>query len=427
MRKTRWLAVSAVTLAVAIGVSSCSSDGQGSATDTTTGAEQTTDGQGSTGDEFVIGLALSQSGNMAPFDVEPGNAAMLAIDQINADGGVNGTKIRAITKDVRSDPDTVGTVAAELISQKVNLLVLPCDLDLSAPGDTAAQAAGVPAISICAGDPKMADLKTFGNFVFTANAGSDVEGATGASWAYKTKNWKTAYLLQDESIEYTKSAGRYFAAEFEGLGGKIVGKDSFPGGDNVDVSSQVSRIKAISPQPDFIYVASWNPGGATAIKQIRQAGIETPVVGPAALDGQLLIDIVGQAQQVYVTPFACYNYCSGQESASLDKFVADYKAKYSAEPSSSYALLGYNMVLAIEQAISGATSFSGDDVRQALENSAPAKTPIGDIKYFSPTCHKIIDMPLTVVEANEGKITFVEQHKLDGIPDLNDQNACASQ
>src|SRR5699024_6066187 len=150
------------------------------------------------------------------------------------------------SKDVRSEPDTVGTVAAEFISDDVDLLVFPCDLDLSAPGVTAAQAAGIPAISICAGDPKMADLTTFGDFVFTANAGSDVEGATGASWAFNDQDWATAYLLQDESIEYTKSAGRYFAAKFEELGGEIAGRDSFPGGDNVDISSQVSRIRDLA-------------------------------------------------------------------------------------------------------------------------------------------------------------------------------------
>src|SRR5690554_1747793 len=111
----------------------------------------------------------------------------------------------------------------------------------------------------------MADATTLGDFVFSANAGSDVEGATGASWAFD-HGWKSAYLLQDESIEYTKSADRYFEAKFEGVGGTIVGNDSFTGGDNVDVSSQISRLKGDAASADFIYVASRNPGGATAIR-----------------------------------------------------------------------------------------------------------------------------------------------------------------
>ncbi|MEV8252875.1 ABC transporter substrate-binding protein [Rhodoglobus sp. NPDC076762] len=382
------------------------------------------DSGGGDADEIVIGMALSQSGNMAPFDVEPGNAALLKIDEINAAGGINGKQIRAVVKDVRSDQATVGTVATELISDGIDLLVTPCDFDLSAQGALNAQAAGVPAVSICAGDPKMADATTLGDFVFSANAGSDVEGATGASWAY-SNGWTSAYLLQDESIEYTKSAGLYFAAELEELGGTVVGNDSFPGGDNVDVSSQISRLKSEGSNVDFIYVASWNPGGATAIRQIRDAGIDTPIVGPAALDGQLLLDIVGNADEVYYTPFACYEYCSGQDAPELDEFVANYTEKFDAPPSTSYALLGYNMVIALAEAFEIADGGDGTALRDALQDSGAVTTPIGDVTYFSDTCHKITDMPLSVVKVSGGEVTFVEQHTIDGIPNLSDGNACA--
>ena len=376
-------------------------------------------------DDIVIGFALSQSGNMAPFDSEPGKAALLKIDEINKAGGIDGKQIKTIVKDVRSDPATVGTVVTELIASRVNLVVTPCDFDLSAQGAINAQAASIPAISICAGDPKMADTKTLGDYVFTANVGSDVEGSTGASWAYSNK-WTKAYLLQDESIEYTKSAGKYFDAKFKDLGGTIVGEDNFPGGDNVDVSSQISRIKSLSTPPDFIYVASWNPGGATAIRQIREAGITTPIVGPSALDGQLLLDIVGNASDIYYTPFACYGFCTGQDSKELALFVKNYTTKYKAAPSSSYALLGYNMVLAVAQALKHTKSLDGVDVRDALQNGTPVETPIGKVTYFSSTCHKIIDMPLSVVKVSNGKVKYVEQHRIDSIPNIKDGNSCAA-
>lgn len=383
-------------------------------------------GDSASGDTITIGFALSQSGNMAPFDVEPGNAAQLRIKEINADGGIDGKQIKVVSKDVRSDPDTVGTAATELVADGIDLLVTPCDFDLSAPGAAVAQAAKIPAISICAGDPKMADSTTLGDYVFSANAGSDVEGATGAAWA-DAQGWKKAYLLQDESIEYTKSAGRYFQAEFEDLGGTVVGDDAFPGGDNVNISSQAARLKGLADQPDFVYVASWNPGGATAIRQLREAGVTLPVVGPAALDGQVLLDIVGdEAKDVYYTGFACYVYCTGADSADLDTFVADYKKAYGSDPASSYALLGYNMVSAIAEAMGDATSLSGEDLKAALESESPVKTPIGDVQYFSKTCHKIIDMPLSVVKVADGAMTFVGQQTVDSIPDVGDGNSCAS-
>lgn len=381
-------------------------------------------GSESGGDEIVIGFALSQSGNMAGFDAEPGAAAMLAVDQINADGGIGGKQIRALQKDVASNPETVGVVAQEFLQQGVDLLVTPCDFDLSTPALIAAQGASVPAVSICAGDPKTADLTTIGDFSFTANAGSDVEGSTGASWAID-QGWKRAYLLQDENIEYTKSAGAYFAGAFEELGGTLVGRDSFPGGDNIDVSAQISSIKSLKEEPDFIYVASWNPAGATAMKQIREAGITAPLVGPNALDGQTLLDILGNAGDVYYTAFACYEYCSGAETeGDLTEFVADFTEKTGAGPSSSYALLGYNMMLALRGALDGADLSSGEAVRDALQSAGPVNTPIGEMSYFSDTCHKIIDFPMSIVKVDQGAATFVTQHTAQLVPDLGDGNPC---
>ena len=383
-------------------------------------------GGGGDADELVIGFALSQSGNMAGFDAEPGAAAMLAIDQINADGGVNGKQIRAIQKDVASSAETVGVVAQEFLQEGVNLIVTPCDFDLSSPALIAAQAAEVPAISICAGDPKTSDLATVGDFSFTANAGSDVEGSTAASWAYD-QGWDSAYVLQDESIEYTKSAGAYFTGAFEELGGSIVGNDSFPGGDNVDVSAQISSIKSLAEAPDFIYVASWNPAGATAMKQIREAGIDVPLVGPNALDGQTLLDILGDAGDVYYTAFACYEYCSGADTQEdLDAFVADFTEATGAGPSSSYSLLGYNMMLAIENALGDADLSSGASIRDALQSAGPVATPIGEMTYFSETCHKIIDFPMSIVKVDGGAATFVEQFTATLVPDLGDGNPCAA-
>ncbi|OUZ11986.1 branched-chain amino acid ABC transporter substrate-binding protein [Aeromicrobium sp. PE09-221] len=407
--KTPWKAAAAVVATAAVTLLAACGGGSDDSSDA---------------DEIVIGFATSESGNMAPFDVEPTQAAMLRIDQINEEGGVDGKTIRTVTRDVRSSPETVGTAATELIGEGVDLLVTPCDFDLSAPGASVAQSAEVPAISICAGDPKMADLTTLGDFIFSANAGSDVEGGSGAAWAID-QGWQSAYILQDESIEYTKSAGAYFQATFEELGGEVVGSDAFPGGDSVNIASQAARLRGMSPQPDFVYVASWNPGGATAIRQLREAGIEIPILGPAALDGQALLDIVGNASDIYYTGFACYSYCTGADSSELDDFVSAYDEEYGAEPSSAYAVLGYSMVSAIADALAGIDDLDGPTVRDALAEGEAVSTPVGEVTYFSETCHKIIDFPMSVINVSDGAMSFVTQQRLETLPDLGDGNACA--
>jgi branched-chain amino acid transport system substrate-binding protein len=376
-------------------------------------------------DEIVIGFALSQSGSMAPFDQEPGNAALMRIDEINAAGGINGKKLTPVVKDVRSNPETVGIATTELIGQGVDVLITPCDFDLSAPAAIIAQTSGIPAISICAGDPKMADTSTLGDYVFSANAGSDVEGTAGAEWAFN-RGWHTAYVLQDESIEYTKSTGRYFTAAFTNLGGRIVGNDSFPGGDNVNISAQATRLRNLATKPDFVYVPSWNPGGATAIRQLREAGVTMPIVGPAALDGKALAEIVGdKARDISYTAFACYVYCTGTDSPNLTDFANNYAARFGSTPSSSYALLGYNMVTALGAALERTKSLLARDIRDAIANGEPIDTPVGAVTYFSNACHKILDYPMTVIGLANGGMTNLGQQRVAQIPDIGDGNTCA--
>lgn len=386
------------------------------------------DGEGEDADEILIGLALSQSGNMAPFDVEPGISAHLAIDQINENGGIDGRTVRVIEKDVESNPETVGLATQELIDEGIDIFIGPCDFDLSSPGLVAAQAEQIPAFSICAGDPKTSDTTSIGDFAFTGHPGSDADGTVAAMWALE-QGWENAFLLRDLSIEYTKSAGDYFEAAFTENGGTISGDESFPGGDTADVSSQISRLSAVADDVDFVYVASWNPGGATVMKQIREAGIDVPLIGPAAMDGLALPEIVGgTATDVFITANGCLAYCSGTEdSAELETFVEDFTAENGGEPSTSYALLGYNLILAIANGLEQTDSLDGADIRDALRASPAFETPIGEMEYFSDVCHKPVDYPMSIVELSGGELSLVEQFRAgDAIPDLGDGNGCAT-
>lgn len=385
------------------------------------------DADGGNGDEIVIGLALSQSGNMAPFDVEPGIAFNLAIDQINADGGVDGRTIRVIEKDVASNPETVGLAAQELLDEGMNIFVGPCDFDLSSPGLIAAQSAGIPGISICAGAPETADLTTVGDFSFSGHPGSDTEGVAAAEWAL-SQGWENAFLLRDTSIEYTKSTGNYFEAAYLEGGGTIVAEESTPGGDTVDISSQVNALSAVQDEIDVVYVASWNPGGATMMKQIRDAGIEVPLIGAAAMDGLALSEILGgSVSDVYITALGCYVFCTGTEdNEALTQFAADFAETTGSDPSTAYATTGYNLALALANALEQTEELDGTSIRDAMRDAPEFDSLIGTMKYFSDTCHKPLDYPMSIVELNAGQFSLVEQVRVASLPDLDDGNSCAT-
>ena len=81
------------------------------------------------GDPIVIGAAVHQSDWMAAYDLPPLEGARLAVEQINANGGVLGRPLELIDGDGRTDPATVGNVAIELIDQGAEVLIAPCDFD----------------------------------------------------------------------------------------------------------------------------------------------------------------------------------------------------------------------------------------------------------------------------------------------------------
>ncbi|MCB1411461.1 MAG: ABC transporter substrate-binding protein, partial [Rhodobacteraceae bacterium] len=83
-----------------------------------------------TAESLRIGVATAQTGALAPFDAPVMEGVHIAVDEINAAGGIGGTtKIELIEKDVRSDAAQTSIAVQELVDQGVSFLILPCDAD----------------------------------------------------------------------------------------------------------------------------------------------------------------------------------------------------------------------------------------------------------------------------------------------------------
>jgi branched-chain amino acid transport system substrate-binding protein len=394
--------------------------GCGSSDNTASGSAAGGSGTG----PIKLGFAVADSGPIAPYDVEPTQAAQLAVDEINAKGGVLGRKLEIVKKNTQSDKALSSNVANELVGQGVSAIITSCDFDYGSPAAIVAQGAKIPGISLCASDPKFADTKTIGNFAFSFAPGSDAEASGDAEWAYQKKNWRSVFVLQDENIEYTKALGKYFKARWKDLGGKVVGEDSFPGGDNVNIRSQATKVKQAGAV-DFIYLPTWNPGGAAAIRQLRAAGVTTPILGPSALDGELLVQTAGKVSDVYFNPYICYAYCSGSSESGAQAFAKAFQAKTGKAPSTGYDIAGYNIVNALAKAMATAKSAAGEQVVKAMETMGPIDSPNGSFEVATAGCHKPTKMPLSFVQVTNGQFKFLETYSASQIPDVGDGNGCA--
>ena len=235
--------------------------------------------------EVLIGAATSFSGWMAAFDTSPTHAAEIAIQDINAAGGVLGKKLRLVHIDTKTDAAQTARAAQDLVKQGVKMMLTACDFDSGAPAALVAQQAGVLAMSSCGADIKYGNL-TIGNNVFTMATDAEGTGRILADWATKKMGWKTAYALLDTFIEYDKSECRGFVARFKELNGdkSVVLEDTFKNAD-VSVAAQISRYNALAEKPQIMVVCSVPPGLASAIRQFRSAGVNIPVLSATGGDG----------------------------------------------------------------------------------------------------------------------------------------------
>lgn len=154
--------------------------------------------------DIIIGMAVAQTGFMSAYDDNPTKMAQVFIDDINAKGGVLGRHLKAIIADTKTDRAEAAKVTQDLLRQGADLILAVCDYDFGAPAMLQAQKAGKVSISLCAGDPK-AGVLGVGSFAFSAGTASQVSGATMAEWAYEKRGMKAAYMLTDDTLEYTKS------------------------------------------------------------------------------------------------------------------------------------------------------------------------------------------------------------------------------
>lgn len=420
-RRRARLAAGAVSVAaLAAGVVACggSSSSGGSASSSS----------GSDKGPIVIGLALAKTGALSPYDLQPGQALELRIDEINKQGGINGRQVQAKWIDTKSDKTLAATVAGQLIDQGAVAIITTCDFDYGSPAAFQAKSENIPAISICASSPKNATPAIIGKSGFSMGTGSDTEGVAAAEWMKKSTPWRKVYVLKDTSLEYSKATADYFVARWKQLGGQITGEDTFVGGPNADISAQATRAKAAAAKSDAVYIGSWNPAGSTALRQLRDAGVTLPVMANQSSDGLLTQQVAGKVSDYYTTPLACIpSYCTGNGPGQKDveKFASEFKAKYGKELANSYPINGYDLGTVLKQAIEKAGGTSDPaKIASAIETMGPVKG-ITSTFQFTTACHRPVGQNRIIMKWENGQGHYDATVSAKQIPDIGDSNPCS--
>jgi branched-chain amino acid transport system substrate-binding protein len=368
-------------------------------------------GSGGGGDDstkpIIIGAAVARSGGFELYDDGQTAGMKYAIDKINAAGGVKGRKFELITADHKTDPAQVQTAAQDVLDKGADVVVTTVDYDFGAPAALAARKA--QKVSISGAGATEFGLKGLGPLHFNVYQGTPTESVSMAQLAYGTQQLRKPYLLEDTTIQYSKSLCDEFEKAWDKIGGAgtIAGKDTFKNSDPA-IASQVSKIKA--SQADFVVLCSYPPGGASAIRQLRTAGVTTPIFGGSAFDGTFWTKAVPDLSDFY---HPAMTSSAGDDPS---KGVNDLLSAVKFSGSASYVMFGYEVIETIRRGVEIAGTADGPALAKAIETFKDEPLLTGPTSY-SPTCHAPIDRPLAMMQIQQGKASFLTYSKPTDVPD----------
>jgi len=315
-------------------------------------------------DTITIGFVGPLSGAVAVYGTEAKNGVELAIDEINAAGGINGKKIVLISEDDEGDPaKTVSAFKKLTVQNKVKLIVGSLTSGCTKAITDQSQATKTIQIAPAATAENItidASGKTI-PYVFRACFIDPFQGTVGAKFSAETLKAKNAAVLYDIGNDYSVGLTENFEATFKAAGGSVV-KESYATGEK-DFNAQITKIK--NQNPDVVYIPDYYATVALIAKQLRAQGINTPIVGADGWDG-----LTENAGDEVLNGFYSNHYAADSTAPAVVKYVTSYRAKFNAEPT-SFAALAYDSVYMLKDAIikSGATDVTKDiaKIRDALE------------------------------------------------------------
>lgn len=371
--------------------------------------------QAQAADPIRIGFAIAESGWLSNYDLAPLRAAITKIDEINAAGGLLGRQIEYTIADTKTEQERSASIGAEMVSNGVDMLVVSCDYDFGAPAALAANSAGIITMSLCAGDPKMG-VQGVGPYAFTGNSAAQSEGIAMAEYAQTKMGLKTAYILEDVIIEYNKSACAGFRTAWKAGGGddSIVGEDTFRNEDP-SIAAQITRIKALPTPPDAIYICSVTPGGASAVRQLRAAGIDTPILADTAMVDNYWLNAVPGLKDFYLPGFM--SLYGDDPRPEMNAFLDAFKARWNEPPVSSYAVLGYSLIESWARGVEKAGTVDSDAVLAEMNQFKDEPFTAGPTT-FTDQMHIQVDRPWLIMKVENDSFRAVELFRNTIVPDM---------
>jgi branched-chain amino acid transport system substrate-binding protein len=307
-------------------------------------------------DDLLVGAVYPITGPVAYDGQTELNGAKLAVEEVNAKGGVLGKTLKLDVQDGACNPAQSVSAAEKLIAQTkvASLLGAFCSSSTGAVMEVAKKY-GIPLVT---GVSTAQDLTKQGNkWFFRATDTSALLGQAFAPAIAKLGAKRVAFLVVND--DWGRAVASSYGEALKKQGSEIVDTEIFSR-DDTDLFPYITKIKA--QKPDVVISAANTQLAANVTKQLRQLGVTATLMGEGAFTSESYLKLVGSLGKDVI---GLVEYVPAIDNAANKAFVKSYKEHYNEEPS-KFSAAAYQAVHILADAINRARSTDPEEIRQAL-------------------------------------------------------------
>ncbi len=324
-----------------------------------------------------LGLLHSLSGTIAIAEASLVDAEKMAVDEINASGGVLGRKIEIVVEDGASENPIFAEKARKLLERDKVAAIIGCYT-------SASRKAVLPALARANGllfYPTYYEGQEQDKHVIYPSQEATQSVVAAVDWMAREKG-KTIFLVGSDYI-YPRTCNKIAKATIARLNGKLAGEEYAPLG-HTEFSSIINKIKAA--RPDCIYSTVVGGSNVAFYKQLRAAGLDgSKITLLSTVVSENEIEGIGKDNAVGY--YACMGYFQSLKNPANERFVKAFKARYGQDRVIGDPMeVAYNSVYLWKLAVEKAGSFDTDKVRAAAAGIL-FEAPEGPVRIHATNQH----------------------------------------
>lgn len=318
-----------------------------------------------------IGLSAPLTGDWAEYGNDFKRSVQMAVDEVNAEGGVRGHQVELEIADSRGDPKESVLIAEKFVADPEIIAEIG---DFSSSSSMAAAPVYDKADMVqMSPTASHMEFTSKGENMFRVVATQGYEGPYNARWAVNdlgAKKIATIYINNDWGVD----ANKYFVEEAEKLGAEIVAQEAFVPGEK-DFTAILSKIKRL--EPDMIYLPAFYADAAAILNQARRMRFTPTVMANSSLFSEKTIELGGKAVEGVLIPA---NYFSTDPRPAAQNFTKKYNERYDMEPN-QFAALAYDAAHLLFDALEKVGVEDRSKVREGLISLEGFEGATGSVSY----------------------------------------------